>query len=104
VDKIISISRAALRRYVNKKIKRAVHTYHVLGIINILFDEMLKDLKDGKEIKIFNLGVLSLKPTKPRRYYNVVFKKTMMSNGKKILRFKMARNLHKKIITHLDTE
>jgi nucleoid DNA-binding protein len=104
MDNIVSISRAVLRRYVNFKIKKAVHTYHVLGIINILFSEMLGDLKAGKDIKVFNLGVLRLEPTNPRRYYNVVFKKTMMSSGKKILRFKLASKIHNKIIAHLDTE
>lgn len=59
----ITISKRDLWRYVNRKIKRLIHHYHVFSVISLLFDEMVQDLRDGKEIKIANLGILVLKKT-----------------------------------------
>jgi nucleoid DNA-binding protein len=99
-----SISKLVFWRYVNKKIKRSINHYHVLSVITILFEEMLTDLKEGKEIEIFNLGTLTLWPTKPRKYYNVVFQKVMQSEGHKILRFILAPPLSKKMRALLDID
>jgi len=69
-----------------------------------LFEEMLVDLKKGKEIKIFNLGTLSLQTMKPRTYYDVRFQKLMRSEGHRILRFILARPVSKKIRALLDID
>jgi nucleoid DNA-binding protein len=99
-----SISKLIFWRYVNKKIKRSINHYHVLSVITILFEEMLIDLKQGKEIKIFNLGTLTLGLTKPRKYYDVRFQKVMQSEGHKILRFILAPTLSKKLRALLDID
>jgi nucleoid DNA-binding protein len=99
-----NISKLNFWRYVNKKIKRSIHHYHVYSVITILFEEMLIDLKQGKEIKIFNLGTLSLGTTKPRKYYDVRFQKVMQSAGHRILRFILAPLLSKKLRALLDIE
>lgn len=98
----LSIDKKILWRFVNIKINRVIHHYHVLGVINILFEEMLKDLKNGKDIKIFNFGVLKLKNMKPRRYHDVRFNKILLSKGHRILRFTLARPIRKKICFYLD--
>ena len=99
-----SISRLNFWRYVNKKIKRSINHYHVHSVITILFEEMLVDLKQGKEIKIFNLGALTLGSTKPRKYFDVRFQKVMQSTGHKILRFILAPPLSKKLRALLDID
>lgn len=99
-----SINRRTLWRFVNQKLNRLVHHYHVASIIEILFQEMLKDLKNGKPIKIFNFGTLVLKKTKPRKYYNVIHKQVMLSKGYKILRFTLAPPIRKKLCDYLDID
>lgn len=101
MDNDISISKRKLWQYVNKKINRIIHHYHVLSVITILFDEMLIDLKNGKEIKIYNFGTLVLKKLKPRKYFNLIHKSVMVSTGYKILRFTMAKPIKKKILSRL---
>lgn len=91
-----------LWRYVNIKINRIIHHYHVLGVITILFDEMLKDLKRNKKIKIHNFGLLQLKEMKPRRYHDVRFNKVLLSEGHNILRFTLFSPLKKKLCSLLD--
>jgi nucleoid DNA-binding protein len=100
----LSINKRILWRYINRKINRIIHHYHVFSVITILFDEMLKDLIRGKSIKISNFGTLSLKQMKPRKYFDVRFQQVMQSKGHKILRFKLAAPFRKKLVDHLDLD
>jgi nucleoid DNA-binding protein len=97
-----NIDKRRFWRYVNKKINHLINHAHVLSVISILFEEILKDLKDGKQIKIRNLGTLILQRTKPRKYYNVVFQQIMQSESHQILRFKLATPIHKILRALLD--
>jgi nucleoid DNA-binding protein len=97
-----SINKRSLWRYVNIKINRIIHHYHVFSIITILFDEMLKDLVSGKNIRIFNFGLLQLKDTKPRKYHDVRFNKVLLSEGHRILKFTLAPPIRKKLCVNLD--
>lgn len=99
-----SINKRRLWRYVNRKIDNIINHAHVLSVISILFEEMLKDLKSGKEIKINNLGTLLLWKTKPRRYHNVRFHQIMQSESHYILRFKLATPIRKKLRSMLDID
>jgi nucleoid DNA-binding protein len=97
-----SVNKKLLWQYVNRKIKRIIHHYHVFSILTILFDEMIKDLKRGKSIKIFNFGKLELKNLKPRRYFDVRHQKVMQAEGHRILRFTLASSIRKKLVDYLD--
>lgn len=97
-----NISKRCLWRLINKKIKRLIHNYHVFSIISILFEEIIKDLIDGKSIKIHNFGILELVKTKPKKYHDVRFKKIMQSNGNMIMKFNLTRKIKKKLCAHID--
>lgn len=99
-----NVSKRNLWRYVNQRIKRIIHHYHVFGVISILFEEILKDLKQGKEIKIFNFGTISLRETKPRWYHDINQKKLVLSSKHRILRFALAPKIRKKLCAHLDID
>jgi len=99
-----NIDKRTLWRYVNKKINRSVQSFHVMSVINILFYEIISDLKSGKTIKIFNLGTLYLKNTRPRSYYDIRFQRIMVSAGSKILKFVLSPKLRKKIVKNLDVD
>lgn len=100
----LSISKRNLWHYVNRKIKRLIHHYHVFSVISILFEEMVKDLKAGKEIKIVNLGTLVLKDTPPRKYHDVRFHKIMQSPGGRVMRLFLAKPIRKKLCESLDLD
>ena len=97
----VSISKRDLWLYVNRKIKRLIHHYHVFSVISILFEEMIRDLKDGKEIKITNFGTLVLKDTPPRKYHDVRFRKMMESPGHRVMRLFLAKTIRKKLCDSL---
>ena len=99
-----SISRRNLWRYVNRKIKRIIHHYHVNAVITILFEEMLKDLVQGKEIKIANFGTLLLKKTKPRKHHNVLLRQMVVAPGRRLMRFFLTKKIHRKLIEFLDLD
>jgi nucleoid DNA-binding protein len=100
----VNVSKRDLWHYVNRKIKRLVHHYHVFAVISILFEEMLRDLRQGKEIKIANLGILVLKDMPPRKYHDVRFQQVMESPGHKILRLFIAKAIRKKLCDALDLD
>ena len=90
-----NISKKELWRSVNLEIKRKVNAYQVFSVISALFDEILEDLKNGKEIKIFNFGTLYMYKTKPRKYFHLVHRKVMESTGKKMIKFELIRKVRK---------
>lgn len=100
----ISISKRDLWRYVNRKTKRLIHRHHVLAVISALFEEMIKDLKEGKPIKVANLGTIVLQPTKPRWYHHVTLHKMVLSPGYRVMRFILSKPVHKKIVSMLDLD
>lgn len=99
-----SISKRYLWRYVNQKIQRVVHHYQVFSVITILFEEILTDLKNNKEIKINNFGTLSLDQLKPRMHYDIVRNEVRLAKGYKILRFFLAQPFKKKLCQELDLD
>jgi nucleoid DNA-binding protein len=99
-----SVSKRDLWRYVNRKIGRLVHRYHVFAVISILFEEMVKDLCQDKPVKIANLGIITLQSTKPRWYHHVTLRKMVLSPGYRVMRFLLAKPIHKKIVSSLDLD
>ena len=100
----LSVDKRILWQYVNKKFKGIIHHYKVLAIITILFDEIIKDLKQNKKIVIFNFGTLSLKKMKPRRYHSVIFRQIMFAEGRRVLRFSLSSKIRKKLCLNLDID
>lgn len=98
-----SINRRKLWRYVKSKLKKAVDQHKIYNVIIVLFEEMLIDLKDGKEIIINNFGTLALKPTKPRKFFCIAQKKLRLSKGYKIMKFNLKKSIRNKLNKHLDT-
>jgi nucleoid DNA-binding protein len=99
-----SIDKRTLWKIINIKIGRQIKSSHVGSIINILFEELLNDLKDGKEIKIKNFGSFILKNTKPRKYHDVRYNRVMLSTGGKILKLTLPNLIKKKICQMLDID
>lgn len=99
-----NISKRIFWRFINLKIERIINAYHVFAIINILFDELVKDLKSGKEIKIHNFGSLLLKTTNPRRYFDVFQQKVCLGKSNRILQLFLTKKLRNKIINHFNHE
>lgn len=99
-----NVSKRSFWKYVNKKIKRSIHYYHVFSVISILFEEIVKDLQDEKEIKIFNFGTIILKKTKPKKYYDVRFQKIMQAGAHKLMKFKLDKKIRNKLCNYLDID
>lgn len=99
-----NISRRTFAFYINKKVDHIIHSYHILSIITLLFEELLQDLKKKKEIKVFNLGSLFIEETKPRWYYDLFKKEKRFSSTNNIIRFVLCEKLNKIIQDNTDME
>lgn len=98
----INISKRDFWRYVNRKFRKLFHHYHIYNIINILFDEMIKDLKSGKTINIFNFGKLRLQQNMPRKHFDVVTRQVEISKSNNIMKFDLSSKIKNKVRQHLD--
>ena len=98
------INKRVFWRYINLKINRTIHHYHVFAVISILFEEMINDLVSGKDIKIFNFGKLSLKESKPKKYFDVRFSQVMSSKGGKLLKFSLSKKFRDKLINYINLD
>lgn len=98
----LSISKRDLWRYVNIKIDRCVNHYSVFGVINILFDEILKDLQEGKSVEIHNFGVLQTKKMNPRLYHDYQEQTKKMSVSNRMLKFTLSPTLKKILYQYID--
>ena len=100
----IEISKRLFWRYVNIKLNRAVHSYHVFAIISILFEEIIEDLKKSKQIKIFNFATISLNETKPKKYFDVRYQKIMESKGGRLIKIDLSKKIKRKLVQYLDVD
>ena len=100
----LNVDKRTLWQFINRKFRGVIHHYHVLAVITILFEEMISDLKQGKSIEIFNLGTISLKQMKSRKYHNVRHRQMMFAPGRKVLRFSLSNKIRKKLCDNLDID
>lgn len=97
-----SITKRFLWRHVNKKMNYLIHHYHIFSVLSILFDEILKDLQEGKSLNIINFGTLRLNDLAPRRYYDVREQTIKISQPHKILKFTLSKSFKKMILNYLN--
>lgn len=99
----ISITRFGLFEHVFGKIKDKVkNRYDVESVINILLDEMAKDLEAEKEIDITNFGVIGLKKMPSNRKHNAYTRTWYITPGYSILRIVMWQRIRKMLTSALD--
>lgn len=96
IDKRLFISK------ISKKINRSIEIVHINSIINLLCESLLNELENSGEFSITNLGTFELHKTKPRKYFNVLEQEFKMSEGNKLIKFRLNRKLKKKISKNVD--
>lgn len=99
---IKNVDRRFLWQYVGRKLRGKVLVVHVMSVVNILLDELTKELLTVGSIKIGNFGKMFFKQMKSRRHYDFSRKKIMESKGKAILRFKLNKKAQVIITNNLD--
>lgn len=100
----IEINKRLFWKYLNSRLSKKIHSYHVFAILSILLEELASDLKSNKIIKIFNFATISLEKTNPKKYYDVRFQKIMYSQGSKILKITLNKKVKKKLLEYFDID
>ena len=85
-------------QYVSKKVEYTVNKLHIFAIINILIDEMVKELKSGKSINIEGFGTFCINNLKPKKIRSVYSNKIKFAQKTKALRFKLSKDLEKYLV------
>jgi len=95
------ISKRELWHKVNAKLRGRIHNTHVYSVINLLFEELISDLLNEKDIDIINFGTFTFKKMKDRRFWNVSTKEISTAPGNYVLRFFIANKLRKRILKNI---
>ncbi len=99
---IKNVDRRFLWQYVGRKLRGKVLVVHVMSVVNILLDELTKELLTVGSIKIGNFGKMFFKQMSPRRHYDFSRKKIMEAKGRAVLRFKLNKKAQLIITNNLD--
>lgn len=100
-----SIKKRLFAEFVLLKLKEKgynIEFNHIISIVNILFEEMIKKLFKNKKFIIGGFGNFIFKKMPPRNYFNFQTNKVEKSIGNKLLRFKLEDNLRLKLTNNLD--
>ena len=100
----LCINRRMLISYVCRKLQFKIDSIHVACIAGILFDEIMKDMFDNKEIKIHNFGVLRIYQLADQMGHDVVRRARVVKKGVKLLRLILDESIKKIVDLHLDVE
>jgi nucleoid DNA-binding protein len=98
IDKRLFISK------VSKKLKRTISIPHTNSVINLLCENILKDLEETGKFEIKNLGTFELIKMNPKKYFNVIEQSLKLTKGNKRIKFKLNKKLKKKISNSIDFE
>lgn len=71
----------------------SIHKWHILSILNILIEEIIKDLKNGKNLHIKNFGYLSLNKLKPKKIISLN-SQTKFVKSTKSLRLRLSKHIY----------
>src|SRR5579885_1648234 len=102
-----NIKKRVFANIVSHKLKEKgynIEFNHIIGIINILFEEMIKKLFKNNKFVIGGFGKFIFKKMPSRDYFNFQTNKVEKSVGNKLLRFKLEDNLRFKLINNLNIE
>ena len=79
-----SVCKQVLSRFISAKLKGAVHKYAIMSIISILIEEMLIDIRQFKEIDIFNFCSIKLKRTSQKEFSRYIDKVRAIGSNNKL--------------------
>ena len=86
------------------KLKGKIKEKDIRAIVNIFFQEFVKELQEGKRVAIGRFGYFTLKKWKGRNHWDMVKKAVVFTEGHYLLRFKMYELFWGYLINNLDID
>src|SRR5208337_4795382 len=87
---------------ISQKLEHKIDERHIMNIIAILLEEIMKDILKKGKFFIGNFGRFILERMSPRKYFNFQTGRVEQSVGNNILRFKLTKKLKRKILDNID--
>ncbi len=88
-----NITKDKLIKKVVKKLQKFYLKIHVVNVINILIDELIKDFMQDKSLKIHNFCEIKYKTYAPKKFIGLFSKKEEVSDSKTRLILKVNSKL-----------
>lgn len=88
-----NITKDKLIKKVVKRLQKFYLKIHVVNVINILIDELIKDFIQDKSLKIYNFCEIKYKTYAPKKFIGLFSKKQEISDSKTRLILKVNSKL-----------
>lgn len=93
------------RNLVYLKTKHITSKNHIFNVVNILLDELNKELYEKKsKIRIKNFCTIQILKNNPKKYWSVVDKKVKTSHGNYKVCFTVLPSIRKIVYKNIDIE
>ena len=91
-------NKTTLWKFVSKQINHKIHRLHVMSVVSILLEELIRELKLGNKINIGNFGTFELRELRPKKVRNIATKQIKFVGKTKALRLKLSKKLLKYLL------
>src|SRR5436190_4420787 len=92
------MNKKGIVKAVKHELNSSISYFDIFSVVNILIDELKKELLINKKVNIPNFGKLILKTFKSKKIINVQTGKLQASRPYTSLRFSLSKNILKQII------
>lgn len=86
------------------KMRRKALNNEIRSIMNVVLEELMKDLESGKEIKVHNYGTMQLITYMPSNHYSPLKKATVLCVPYRNYFFKIAQSIKKELLQNWDID
>lgn len=100
----VGVNRTELLNYIFLKLNSSIERPHIKAIISVLFEEILNDMIEFKELKINNLGIIHLKNFAARFRGNIITNEKTLGRDYNKLTIKFTKEIIKKLKSLIDPD
>ncbi len=91
------MNKQQLVKFIGGELKGSISYFDIFSVVNILIDELKKEIINTKQVTVPNFGKFSLKEFKPKMIKNVRNGKLQLTKAYTALRFTISRNILKQL-------
>lgn len=102
-EKAETINKERLWKHVQGQLPN-IQIFHVFAVVDILLDEISKDLHAEKKMRINNFGTFKIKRREPRRFFDSVRKIMSLTPPYKVIAFTLYFNVKNRLLKNLDLD
>lgn len=94
----VSMNKQQLVKVIREELRGAVSYFDIFSVVNILLDELKREIINTRQVTVPNFGKFTLKTFKPKLIKSVRTGKIQLTKAYTALRFSISRNILKQLM------